>query len=227
MVVGDADLGVGLALPQGHHDVEDQRGVGQLHLGLHLLHEAADLLLLRLADLSDDLQLLVRVAGHHAGHRGRRDAPQPAGVGHHHAFHVLDDVAAGLHQDPVGQLAQVLPGDGGAVGDGDGLGAAHGGQELLLEDGDAVLIRLVGTVHGKSPLTILMSDVISRGKGAAQGRSVKSIPIYQIRIKCQYFFCGPAVEKQRKPGARGAICKVNWDRLRPLPPPGAGGGIGP
>ena len=110
-----------------------------------------NLFLLCVRHLGDDLQDLSRVSRHHAGGGGRLNSLQPSGVGHHHAFDVFDDVSAGLHQDFIRQAAQNLPRLGRAVGDGDGLGTAHGGHQLLPQDLYKMVIALIGLIHVSPP----------------------------------------------------------------------------
>ena len=91
-----------------------------------------------------------------AGCRTRKDArgggglqpPAASGVGHHHAFHVLDDIAADGQIHPLRQAPQGLPGQGAGVGHGDGLGTAQGGFQLVVEDTGIGGVSGIGVVHG-------------------------------------------------------------------------------
>lgn len=70
---------------------------------------------LRLRHAGEHLQLGLGVSGHNARRRSCRDTPQPAGMGDYHAFDVLDDVAADLHQHPIRQRTQHAAGLGRAA----------------------------------------------------------------------------------------------------------------
>ena len=69
------------------------------------------------------------------------------GVGHNHALDVFDDAAAGLDHDRLRQAAQEAAGFGGGIGQGDGLSAAHGWNELLVEDSGIQSVGFVGALH--------------------------------------------------------------------------------
>ena len=100
---------------------------------------------------ADDFQLQVGVAGQRTQQGGDLDALLPAGVGHIHALHVLDDVAAAQSDHFLGHGAQHLPRLGGGEGDGDGFGAAHGGDEFFVQDLQIIFI-LTG-YHGDGLLS--------------------------------------------------------------------------
>ena len=82
----------------------------------------------------DHLQFALRIACYDAGGHGGADALLLSGVGHHHAFHILDDISGDLHQHLFRHSPQDLAHQGGAVGQGDGLGAAGGQNQLLLQN---------------------------------------------------------------------------------------------
>ena len=86
----------------------------------------------------DNLQIPIRVACYHTGGNGRSDALSPTGVGNHHTLDVFQNVAADGGRHPLRQLPQELFHGGGAVGDGDGLGAARGRDQFLAQNGDIV-----------------------------------------------------------------------------------------
>ena len=54
------------------------------------------------------------VPGHDPRGDGGGDALLPAGVGHHHALYVLDDIPGDVRLDPLGQGPQQLPQPGAA-----------------------------------------------------------------------------------------------------------------
>ena len=120
-VGGDEDVQL-VAIPHGQNP---DGGMGQV------VPDCFDFLR---SDLGDDLQLTVLPARHDAGSGGSLDALQTAGMGHHHAFDVFDDVAAAAHGEPFRQTAQHTAGLRRAVGNGDGLGASHGGDQLFGQD---------------------------------------------------------------------------------------------
>ena len=97
VVVGNAHH-CGVALPaQCDLNVEDQLAVQEVNPDGVLLQISPHVLLLLRRHLGDDLQQQLRPASHHARRSSSLDAVETAGVRHHHALHVLDDVAAGLH----------------------------------------------------------------------------------------------------------------------------------
>ena len=117
MVAYKAHLSAVRAVKNRHLNVEDIGRVGMAHLHRHDLQEGRDGGALLLRHGGEHLQLGLGVSGHNARRRSCRDAPQSAGMGDHHAFDVLDDVAADLHQHPIRQCAQNAAGLGGGVGD--------------------------------------------------------------------------------------------------------------
>ena len=138
MVVGDAhprrvvsgnglDVDVQLAggFAADHVDIRRAQEVVQGRQGLR-------------GKVRNDLQIPVRVPCHHARSDGGTDALAPSGVGDHHAFDVFQNVAADGGRHPLRQLPQELFHGGGAVGDGDRLGAARGRDQFLAQNGDIV-----------------------------------------------------------------------------------------
>ena len=73
-------------------------------------------------------------------------------MGHHHAFDVLDDVAADLHQQPFRHGAQHGTGLGGGIGDGNGFGTAHGGLQFFFQNLYVLLIADVLLIHKAPPV---------------------------------------------------------------------------
>ena len=119
----------------------------------HGLQKAPQRLPLLRGDGCDDLQLPAGVAGHHACGGGCLDALSAPGVGDHDALDILNDIAAGGYGDGLRERAQQLPGLGGAEGDGDGLGAAHGRHQLLGQDAEIGRVTGIVLIHGKVPPT--------------------------------------------------------------------------
>ena len=132
VVLGDADGGGLLPGGQPDGDVEDLAVVHRFHLDGRHGQEAAHLRFLLFGHFGDHLQGAACLAAHDAGGRRGLDPLHPAGVGHDDALDILDDVVADSQPDLAGQSAQHLPGLGRRVGDGDGLGAAHGGDQLFV-----------------------------------------------------------------------------------------------
>ena len=155
VVVGNPQPHLVLPRPQGQDDVEHHVPLGGPHLDLMVGKVVPDGVLLLPGDAGDHLQDLSRVPGHRAGGGRGLDALQAAGVGHNDALDVLDDVAAGLHQHLVRQTPQDLPRLGRAVGDGDGLGAPHGGHQLLLQNLEVGVVLYIRLVHFAPPLQCL------------------------------------------------------------------------
>ena len=82
-----------------------------------------------------DLQPLFPPARDKTGCHGGLNAPQPTGVGYNDAFDVFNDIAADGDFHSVRQLRPAasggVPGCSGAISQGNGFGAAHGGNQLL------------------------------------------------------------------------------------------------
>ena len=153
MLVGHPDRGGVTAALDGDGDIQHQVGVGREDLDGGRLQIVAQGFSLLWGDGGDDLQLPVGVASHYAHSGGSLDALPTTGVGDYHALYVLDDIAAGRHGNGFGKRAQQLPGLGGAEGDGDGLGTAHGGHQLLGQDAEIGRITGIVLIHGKVPPT--------------------------------------------------------------------------
>ena len=135
-----------------HDQVEVQIGFRAAHLDGDLgqiLDDARDLLLI---DRGDNLEPCVGVARDDARRRSCLDALEPAGVGHDRALGVFDDAAAHLKLQTVGDAARDLAGARGGERDGDGLGASHRGNQLLLQNRDVGAIAAIGLIHAKANL---------------------------------------------------------------------------
>ena len=91
---------------------------------------------------------------------GGGDASQPPGVGHDDAFNVLNNVPADGDNCRLGQTPQGVPRHRGGVSQRDGLGAAHGGHQLLLQNGDVFLI--FGEMLHREPPCLYVFFSISR-----------------------------------------------------------------
>ena len=164
VVAHKAHLSAVRAVKNRHLNVEDIGRVGVAYLHRHDLQEGRDGGALRLRHAGEHLQLGLGVSGHNARRRSCRDAPQPAGMGDYHAFDVLDDVAADLHQHPIRQRTQHAAGLGGGVSDGDGLGAAGGGAQLLPEDLHILPVVRIVSFHTIPPALFRPSYHIPVGK---------------------------------------------------------------
>ena len=102
-------------------------------------------------DRLQHLHLPLCVAGQSAQRAGRLNAGHAAGIGDPYTAHVFDDVAAALGHDPIGITAQHGSRLGGGIGQRNRLCAAHGGDQLLLQDCEK--IRLDSFVqHAVPPL---------------------------------------------------------------------------
>ena len=126
--------------------------LGRLHPDDPAVQKCADLSLLLRLQRGQDFQLLVPLTGNDPGGDGSLNAPQAAGVGDDDAFYVLDDIAADGDFDPVRQLRPAasggVPSGSGAVGQGNGFGAAHGGNQFLPQKGKILLVY--GLFHKSS-----------------------------------------------------------------------------
>ena len=141
VVLADAHHGGIAPLLQRHDDVKDKAVVDCLHRDRHLLQEGAHRSLLVRCYSCDDLQCLVRLPADDACRCGGLNALHAIGVGHDDALDILDNVAAHADLDFIRHAAKHIPRLGGGVGDSNRFGAAHGWDQLLLED---LHIRLIG-----------------------------------------------------------------------------------
>ena len=129
----DGHLAVGPVPAEGQHfNIENLGGGGQPHLNGAALQEGADLSHLLRGHLGDDLQLTLRLSHRRACGRGGLDPPEPAGIGHHHALDVFQDVPADIDLHPHRHTAQQFPGHRRGIGHRDRLCTPHGGQQLFL-----------------------------------------------------------------------------------------------
>ena len=134
VVVDDPHPGPVVPGVEGDDEVQHQAAVQKGDLAHPPAHHVLDAGLLLPAHHADDLQGLPGVPGHDPGGHRRLNALEPVGVGHHHALDVFDEVPAGLDLHALRHGPQGVPGQGGGIGDGDGLGTAHRGHQLLVED---------------------------------------------------------------------------------------------
>ena len=160
------------------------------------VHVGADGLFLLVGDLGNDLKDFFRASGDNARGRGGLNALESTGVGHHHAFDVLDDIAAGFHQHLFRLFAQHLPGLGGAIGQRDRLGTAHGGDQLLMEDLDKVVVSGIGSFH-TFPSFLIDLAVLRHTTKRTAGRNIFGIKHCNTQRKhCQdYNKCPKLCEK--------------------------------
>ena len=135
---------------------------------IHILHQmaGAKILFQQLLGVLDVLlghplqhsQLLVRVAAHDAQHRRNVHPPESAGVGHHHALYVLNNVAAAIDLTALRHFPQQAAGLGGGVGNGDRLRTAQGHQQLVLQNRQVVLVQF--RFHHYKILLPMVSDCV-------------------------------------------------------------------
>lgn len=78
-------------------------------------------------------QTAAGIAAAHTQQGGNFNTAAPAGVGDGDAFYILYNVAAAGQQQFVGLPAQHFAGQRPRVGDGNGLGTAHGGDQLAAQ----------------------------------------------------------------------------------------------
>ena len=89
-------------------------------------------------------------------------------------FTIFNDIPAGLHFHPLCGPAQGFPQHGCGIGDGDGLGAAHGGHQLFLENVYIVLIAY--GVHGRILLFhYLCQQLQNAGDGLDGGHAGRAL----------------------------------------------------
>ena len=138
------DVGVGVAhlhrhrvrpVAEFHDEVEGNLGIQEFHLAVTGGDEVGGLLAHRAGDRFQHFHPAGGVTAEGAQADGGLDAGHPPRVGDLDAADILDHVAAAPGQNAVGLIAQHLPGAGGGVGQGDGLGAAHRWHQFFGEDG--------------------------------------------------------------------------------------------
>ena len=142
--------GHGLSLHGGlprHDQLEGVLGLQLADGGGGCGEEVADAVGIGGLQGAQHLQLAVGTAGHDARGHGGFDAVHAVGGGDDDGLDVLDDVAAQLHPQGSGVSPQGMAEDGGGVGNGDGLGTAHGGDKLLAEDGGVGLLDMSWQRH--------------------------------------------------------------------------------
>ena len=105
MAVDDGDLRAVLSLDRAGDDIEVFHILLEVALAEPLSHQPFRLFDVLLGDALQHLQLPVRVSAHHPQGGGCIDPPQPAGIRDRDPHHVLDDVPAAAHLDPVRELA--------------------------------------------------------------------------------------------------------------------------
>ena len=156
VIVGDGKAHRILSGTQGQGDGKHNVALVRQYADRAHLHKARDLRLLCLRNLADHLEDLVLLARDDARDSCSLDALEAAGVGHHHALDVFDDVAAGHDLHALGQTAQNGARLRSAVGDGNRLRAAHGGHELLAQNLYQMCIARVILLHTRSPLSVIV-----------------------------------------------------------------------
>ena len=116
----------------------------------------------------------------------------PVGGGDDDRLDVLDDVAAELNPQGSGVGSQGVAEDGGGVGDGNGLGTAHGGDKLLAEDGGGGVGDVGGEGHGDS--LCFKFEVVSLIRNAECGISSQSCNLLMLIQLRQSALRGLSVE---------------------------------
>ena len=147
MIVADAHHSPFLTAVQGHQNVKDDTVIHSFHGNRHGLQKIAHLLLLLAGDLCNDFQSFLCFAGHDTGYRRGFDALHAVGIGNDNTFYVFNNIVADADGDPIRSCAQNFPGLGSGVGNGDGFGAAHGGDQLFFQNLHIGLIASVGFIH--------------------------------------------------------------------------------
>ena len=132
MVVHDPQPDTVLTVILQDIDVKYQLRISRRDHQIQLLKVLFQLGVLFLWHIADDLQLLVRITGNDTGADCRCHAMKAPGIGYHHAFHILDNVAADKKPHLVRHRPQHLPGFGRRIGQSDGLGTTHGRSQLFL-----------------------------------------------------------------------------------------------
>lgn len=126
MALADVHGGVMGSGVHGHLHVQQVAFVHAFHADGGVHQKLLDFGVLRFVDAGQHLKRAVLVAGDDACGDGGLDALQTAGVRNGHAFDILDDVAADTDKNALGHIAQLGSRPGGAVCQGDRLGAAGG-----------------------------------------------------------------------------------------------------
>ena len=143
MVVHNADKSTVLPVKCGDLNVKNVGSVHAVDCDGSAVQIGGSFRNLRLRHTRNDLQLRIRISGHSAYGRRRRDAPQAAGMGHYHAFHIFDDITADLQHQPIRQRTQHLPGFGGGVGNGDWFCTAHSGAQFFFQNRYICVIDII------------------------------------------------------------------------------------
>ena len=144
VIVCDADAGaVAVVCRAGDLDIQQAGRLAAGDVDGHGLQKCRDGGLLRFRHIGDDLQFSLGVPGDDADGDGGLNPLLAAGIGDDDTFDILQNIPADRGRDFVRQTAQQGAHFCGAVGNGDGLGAAGGQHELLLQNGDIVFINSI------------------------------------------------------------------------------------
>ena len=137
VVVGHAGHGLVCPGPACETDVQHTGGFRAGDGYLAAVQIGLDLGSVRLGDTCQHLQLGRGISRHDAHGDGGVNAPAAARIGHHHGFHVFQDIAADLGQHFFRLNAQHLTQLCSTIRNGDGL-CTPGGQEKLLRQNGTV-----------------------------------------------------------------------------------------
>ena len=114
--------------------------------------------------IGDNLQLLLGVPSDDADGDGGLNPLLAAGIGDDDTFDILQNIPADRGRDFVRQTAQQGAHFCGAVGNGDGLGAAGGQHELLLQNGDIVFVNSI-VEHSVHLIRQMPAPVVRKSAG--------------------------------------------------------------
>ena len=140
----------------GHIDIEDSVAASGHHADLAGLQQTVHGVNILRRHLGQHFQLQILPSGGKACGGSGLNTFQSPGVGNGDGLHIFDDIAADLHPALLRHGTQSRPGLGGSQGDGNRLRAAHGGDQLLLQNLHIAVI-MGCTIH-VTRLLIVFSD---------------------------------------------------------------------
>ena len=134
MVRDDVHIRSILARVEAYGKVKGVLGIGLLHRDVRRFQIGVQFLQVFFRRVGDDFQFFLRFPeAEPCGHGGPQTLAS-AGVGHHDALYIFDDIAAYDQVRPVRHAAERVPRERCGVGDGDRLGTAHGRNQFFPED---------------------------------------------------------------------------------------------